>query len=413
MSALASAAPRFNPFDPRFRSDPYPTYHALRAYDPVHRAMGLLVVTRYYDVLVVLRNRQFVSSLIPRQIEQQASRLGVAEYAGFLALAEQSIVFTDNPAHSRLRRLVGQAFHPQRFAAYEAVIDEVARDLAREFLQGERFDGAAFARQMPLRVMCRKLGIEPAMQAEIARWTHEIRFLLEPGLLKRSDFAQVQATLSDYSCYLRALVNERRRHPGEDMISDLLAVRDGGEALREDELIHACIMMFVAGNATTSGLIGNALAALADHPDQWAMLLAEPTLVPSAAAEAMRWDTPLQQTKRLATEDAMVGGTQVQAGQPILLCLGAANRDPAVFSDPDRFDIRRGGVAHLGFGFGMHACLGGRVAERAAAAALLAVMATASRLRPGTGARTRQQNELIVRSYAELPLEFTRHGGNP
>jgi len=410
MSALAPAPLRFNPFDPQFRNDPYPTYHALRAHDPVHRAMGLWVVTRYHDVMAVLRNRQFISSLIPRQIEQQASRLGVAAYAGFLALAEQSIVFTDNPAHSRLRRLVGQAFHPQRFAAYEAVIDDVARELAQEFLQGEQFDGAAFAQQMPLRVMCRKLGIEPAMQAEVARWTHEIRFLLEPGLLKRADFAQVQATLSDYRAYLRGLADERRRRPGEDLISELLAIRDGAEALRDDELIHACIMMFVAGNATTSGLIGNALAALADHPDQWALLLAEPALVPNAAAETMRWDTPLQQTKRLAAEDGMIGGTPVPAGQHILLCLGAANRDPAVFSEPDRFDIKRGGAAHLGFGFGMHACLGGRVAEREAAAALLAVMETASSLTPGTGARTRQKNELIVRSYAELPLDFTRHG---
>jgi cytochrome P450 len=410
MSALAPAPLRFNPFDPQFRNDPYPTYHALRAHDPVHRAMGLWVVTGYHDVMAVLRNRQFISSLIPRQIEQQASRLGVAAYAGFLALAEQSIVFTDNPAHSRLRRLVGQAFHPQRFAAYEAVIDDVARELAQEFLQGEHFDGAAFAQQMPLRVMCRKLGIEPAMQAEVARWTHEIRFLLEPGLLKRADFAQVQTTLAEYGAYLRTLAEERRQHPGEDLISELLAIRDGAEALRDDELIHACIMMFVAGNATTSGLIGNVLAALADHPDQWAMLLAEPGLVPSAAAETMRWDTPLQQTKRLAAEDGMIGGTPVPAGQHILLCLGAANRDPAVFSEPDRFDIKRRGAAHLGFGFGMHACLGGRVAEREAAAALLAVMETASSLTPGTGARTRQKNELIVRSYAELPLDFTRHG---
>jgi cytochrome P450 len=410
MSALAPAPLRFNPFDPQFRNDPYPTYHALRAHDPVHRAMGLWVVTGYHDVMAVLRNRQFISSLIPRQIEQQASRLGVAEYGGFLSLAEQSIVFTDNPAHSRLRRLVGQAFHPQRFAAYEAVIDDVAHELAQEFLQGEHFDGAAFAQQMPLRVMCRKLGIEPAMQAEVARWTHEIRFLLEPGLLKRADFAQVQTTLADYGAYLRTLAEERRQHPGEDLISELLAIRDGAEALRDDELIHACIMMFVAGNATTSGLIGNALAALADHPDQWALLLAEPALVPNAAAETMRWDTPLQQTKRLAAEDGMIGGTPVPAGQHVLLCLGAANRDPAVFSEPDRFDIKRGGAAHLGFGFGMHACLGGRVAEREAAAALLAVMETASSLTPGTGARTRQKNELIVRSYAELPLDFTRHG---
>jgi cytochrome P450 len=407
MTAAAAAVPRFNPFDRRFRTDPYPTYHALRAGDPCHRGLGMWVLTRHADVLAVLRDRRFLSGLIPEQIRRQATRLEIGDHESFLRLAQQSIVFTDNPQHSRLRRLVGQAFASSRLTSFEPIIAAVVNELLAPLLERGEIDGIVdFAEQIPLRVMCRKLGIDAAMAPTVARWTHEIRFLLEPGLLKRSDFAQVKATLSDYTDYLRGLVAERRRRPGDDLISELLAVHAGDDLLAEEELIHACMMVFVAGNETTKGLIGNGLAALVDHPDQLARLRRTPALVGNAVLEMLRWDSPLQQTKRLATEPADIAGKIIKAGDIVLLCLGAANRDPAQFADPDRFDIGRDTTGQLGFGFGMHACLGGRVAEREATVAFAALIASAPVIAADAAPRIFQEDELIVRGYAHLPVRL-------
>ena len=199
------SAPRFNPFDRQFRANPYPTYHALREHDPVHRSMGMWVLTRYVDVVAVLRDRRFLSGLIPNQIERQAERLKLTEgVEPFVRLAHQSIVFTDNPHHARLRRLVSQVFAPSHLAGFDRTIAGVVDELMRNISDRCEFDAIGdFAEQIPLRVMCRKLGFDPALCPLIGRWTHEIRFLLEPGLLKRSDFALVNATLAKYADFLK------------------------------------------------------------------------------------------------------------------------------------------------------------------------------------------------------------------
>lgn len=408
MSSLAlktASAPRFNPFDRHFRLDPYPAYHALRDHDPVHRGMGMWVLTRYADVVAVLRDQRFLSGLIPEQIERQASRLNVSDYGAFLQLAHQSIVFTDNPHHTRLRRLVGSAFGPHRLSSFDAIIGEVVDRLVARALECGEIDAIGdFAEQVPLGVMGRKLGIDPSMSQTIGRWTREIRFLLEPGLLKRPDFAQVGDTLAEYTLFLREVIAERRRRPGEDLISELLAASAGDDRLTEAEIVHACMMVFVAGNETTKGLIGNGLAALIDHPDQLDRLREKPERIGKAVIEMLRWDSPLQHTKRLASQPVAIGGKTIKAGDIVLLCLGAANRDPAQFPDPDRFDVERNTAGQLGFGFGMHACLGGRVAEREAAAAFRALLASARRIEAGSTPRAFQDSELIVRGYARLPV---------
>jgi cytochrome P450 len=403
--AAAPARPRFNPFDRQFRADPYPTYRALREADPYHRGMGMWVLTRYADVLDVLRDRRFLSGFIPEQIQRQATRLGTAEYGAFLRLAHQSIVFTDNPHHARLRRLVGQAFTPARLDSFDPIIAAVVADTLQQALAKGEIDAVAdFAGQIPVQVMCRKLGIDRSMAPTIARWTREVRFLLEPGLLKRSDFALVDATLGDYTGFLRGLIAERERSPGDDLVSELLAARTGDDRLSEEELVHACIMVFVAGNETTKALIGNGLAALLDHPEQLDRLRRRPDLIPNAVLEMLRWGTPLQQTKRVAAEEVAVGAAVIKPHDVVLLCLGAANRDPAQFPDPDRFDIERDPGGQLGFGFGMHACLGGRVAEREAAVAFGMLLAATSTIAAAEAPRALQEDELIVRSYASLPI---------
>lgn len=283
MSLAVSHLPRFNPFVPEFRRDPYAIYRTLRQRNPIHRSLGMWVLTRHADVLTVLRDRRFRVGLIPEQIERQARMLGETDHYAFLRLARQSIVFSDNPEHARLRRLVGKVFAPTRIDALDPIIHRVVDETLAPALKAGGMDGVGeFADPIPLRVMCQSLRIERGMWETIGRWTHEIRFLLEPGLLKRSDFAQVRETLTAYSEFLRALLDERRRRPGDDLISAVVAARADDDGLTEEEAIHACIMVFVAGNATTRGLIGNGLGALLDHPDEAAILRTEPALIDNA-----------------------------------------------------------------------------------------------------------------------------------
>jgi cytochrome P450 len=408
MTSLATVQRlRFNPFDRQFRSDPYRTYHLLRDADPVHRSMGMWVLTRYADVLKVLRDRTFLVGLTPRQIERQAGKLGVDGHDAFLGLARQSIVFTDNPYHGHLRRLVGQAFTAQRLASFDPFIEEELEKLLREIAGQGEFDAIAeFATQLPLRVLCRKLGVAPSMWSTIARWTKGLRFLLEPSLLKRSDFADVHAILNDYEQYLRELIAARRGNPGDDMISEWIAAGSGDDYLTEDELIHAFMLSFIAGHETSKGLIGNGLAALIDHPEQAEILRANPHLMEGAVLEMMRWNAPLQQTKRWASERATVGGVTIEADSIVLLCLGAANRDPQQFPDPDRFDVTRKTHTQLGFGFGMHMCLGAKLAEREVAMAFRRLLASTRAIEAGTAPRSRDETEIQLRVYDRLPVRF-------
>lgn len=396
--------PRFNPFDRAFRADPYPVFRTLRDRDPVHRSMGMWVLTRYADVIAVLRDSRFASGLIPEQIQRQALRLGFGDYQAFLQLARESIVFTDHPQHARLRRLVATAFSPARLTSFEFVIENVVNRLIKQIPVGSEFDAMGqFAEQVPLGVMCDKLGIPDSMAATIGRWTHEIRFLLEPGLLKRADFQSVRSTLSDYMGFLQTLIAERRVRPGDDLISELLAVRFDEDGLTDEELAHACMMVFVAGNETTKNLIGNSLAAFIDHPDQCSKLRNNPVEIENAILEVLRWNSPLQYTKRLAREPVLLVPHAIRSGDVVLLCLGAANRDPAKFSNPDVFDLSRNTAGQLGLGFGMHACLGGRVALRESVVALRALLSY-SRLEAGVEPRLWQETELIVRGYSRLPV---------
>ena len=409
MSTLAAVRPfRFNPFERQFRADPYRVYHLLRDTDPVHRSMGMWVLTRHADVLQVLRDRTFLVGLTPHQIERQAGRLGVVGHEPFLGLARQSIVFTDNPYHTHLRRLVGTAFGPQRLASFDPIIEQELAKLLDEIADMGEFDAiSAFATQLPLRVLCRKLAVEPSMWSTIARWTKGLRFLLEPSLLKRSDFADVRGILNDYEGYLGELIATRRKNPGDDMISEWIAAGDADGVLADDELIHAFMLSFIAGHETSKGLIGNGIAALVDHPDQADILHANPELANGAVLETMRWNAPLQQTKRWASEPATISGAKIEPGDIILLCLGAANRDPDQFPDPDRFDIRRKNHTHLGFGFGMHICLGARLAEREVAAAFRALFASTYVVEAGAAPRVMDESEIQLRVYERLPVRIT------
>ncbi|WP_322754537.1 cytochrome P450 [Frankia sp. Cas3] len=399
---------RFNPFSAEFRRDPYPLYRQLRQAQPVHRTLGMWVLTRHADVQGVLRDRTFSAGLIPQLISRQANRLAHDNVARIVRLGKKSLVFTDNPDHARLRALVNRVFTAQEIVKLRPRISAVAEQLvARAWDDGGMDAVADFAALLPVTVMCDWMALPDSLRERVGQWTHDIRFLLEPGLMKAGDFTHVCDVVEEFADALDDVVAQRRSRPGDDLISQLLAAATGGgDTLSDEELAFVCIMCFVAGNETTKSLIGNGLRALLAHPDQGALLHRRPELAKSTVDEALRYDSPLQLTKRLATRDVEIDGKQIRAGEQILLCLGAANRDPAVFSRPDEFDITRDTKGHLAFGYGMHGCLGGLLAQLQAEVAFERLYRRPQRLELRTEELDWQDHSFIVRGLKHLPVSL-------
>lgn len=405
MSVQAAQA-RFNPFSAEFRRDPYPAYRQLRETKPVHRTMGMWVLTRHADVREVLHDRTFGAGLIPSLVRQHAARFGHEDVGQLERLGEKSLVFTDNPEHARLRGIVNRVFtapavaqlRPRVAARAAELIDGVWRDGGADFV-------ADVAARLPVDVMCDWMALPDSLRAQVGQWTHDVRFLLEPGLMKGEDFAHVREVVATFAKALDEVLAARRAAPGDDLISLLLATTTaGGDRLTDEELVFVCIMCFVAGNETTKSLIGNALLALLRHPDQETRLRREPGLVPRMVDEALRYDCPLQQTKRLATREVELGGQRIAPGDQVLVCLGAANRDPEVFTRPDEFDITRDARRHLAFGFGMHGCLGGLLAEAQAAVVFEALYRRPERLELASDELDWQDHSFIIRGLQALPV---------
>jgi cytochrome P450 len=397
---------RFNPFSAEFRRDPYPLYRQLREAQPVHKTLGMWVLTRHADVQTVLRDRTFSAGLIPQLVSKQADRLSQDNVARIGRLGQKSLVFTDNPDHARLRGLVNRVFTAQAIGKLRPLVSDIAERLVQRAWDNGEMDAIAdFAAPLPITVLCEWMALPSSLRECVGEWTHDIRFLLEPGLMKADGFTHVCDVVEAFAHALDEVVAERRSRPGDDLISQLLAAETGGgDKLSDEELVFVCIMCFVAGNETTKSLIGNGLLALLQHPGQDTRLHRRPELLKGAVDEALRYNSPLQLTKRLGTREVEIGGAQIQEGDQVLLCLGAANRDPAVFTRPDEFDITRNAKGHLAFGYGMHGCLGALLAELQAEVAFERLYQRAEHLELGAEPLEWQDHSFIVRGLKHLPV---------
>ncbi|OPX16547.1 cytochrome P450 [Gordonia sp. i37] len=413
---MTATTPRFNPLAPGFRMDPYPMYAALRAAEPVHRTLGMWVFTAHNDIRHLLRDNGFSSSLIPDEVAGRIDRLpphARADAARIVDLGRTSLVFTDDPAHARLRALVNRVFTRQRIEGLRPVVAQRVDDMLDRLdigVQALTFDLiASLASPLPSAVLVDWMALPPSIASVAPEWTHEVRRLLEPGRMSVADLTRVGRVVGHFASALRTLVDERTDQHGDDLISELARVSVGhGDRLSQTELAYICIMCFVAGTETTTALLGNAVAALLTHPEQSAKLAAAPERAGDAIRETLRYDSPLQMTKRVARAESRYGGQVIRYGDQVLLCLGAGNRDPEVFDAPNEFSIDRGAdmrsaASHLGFGHGMHGCLGAALAQLIAQTALERVWRRLE-LTPTGIAPTWQTESFIMRGPSALPV---------
>ena len=354
--------------------DPYPAYAELRATDPVHRdeESGTWLLTRYADVHSVLRSPGWSSD----HRNSPEHRAWIAEMGAPPAVDEllaKVLLFMDAPDHTRLRNLVNKAFTPRRVERLRPRIEQVLSELLEPLRDGAEFDVIAdLAFPFPVTVMCELLGV-PAEDREMFRQrTRQLAVILEWQRTPEDFMGAAEATFA-FAGYFLPLFEERRRNPRDDLVSALVAAEDAGDRLAADELFTTCVLLLAAGHETTMNLIGNGLLALLRHPGQRALLADDPSLARSAVEEVLRYDSPVQLTARTALTDHELGGRTIRTGEQAITLIGAANRDPEAFRDPDTLDIVREQNHHLAFGGGAHFCLGAALARAEAQVALRAL----------------------------------------
>jgi cytochrome P450 len=359
-----------DPFRPEDRDDPWPLYRSLQDRLRVFRTPdGAYVLTRYDDCLSLLRDPR--SSVSPSSLAPEA----VAPYQGNIADFELPVLlFLDPPDHTRLRSLVSKAFTPRVIEELRGHVEELVDAMLDAVVERGRIDVLDdLAYPLPVTVICELLGVPVEDRDQFRPWSSAASRLLdgdlEPAVLNQGLTAVMQIITR-----LNEQVERRRRHPGEDLISALVAAEEAGDRLSHEELLATLTLLFIAGHETTMNLIGNGVYALLRHPDQLARLKDEPALVRDAVEELLRFDGPVHLTGRVPTEAATVGGVRIPAGHQVVTLLAAANRDPARFADPDRLDVTRADNHHLTFSSGPHFCLGASLARLEAQVALSALV---------------------------------------
>jgi len=357
--------------DERFRENPYPVLADIRRRAPVLHDDQLhrYVYTRHDDVKAILRDKDFWTD--PRKANPGTFTrmfLGNGD-------EEPSMLLMDEPDHRRLRMLVSRPFTPSAVEKWRPRIRETVQQVL-DRIEDDEFDLIArFAGPIPTVVIAQMLGIDPAMHDRFKAWSDTLvqtAFNPFPTPEQQSARDEAQALLDEV---FEAEIDARRRAPGDDLISDMIRAEEAGETLSTREIVGQCGLLLIAGNVTTTDLIGNGVKALLDNPDQLEKLRADPELIENAVEEMLRFDSPVTNSGRIADRDTGVGGCPVHKGESLSVSLAAANRDPAVYPDPDRFDIERADTHHQAFGGGRHLCLGAHLARLEAQEAILGLLA--------------------------------------
>jgi cytochrome P450 len=404
----------FNPFDPQVGVDPYPFYADLRDNDPVHyiKAAGIWAVSRYDDIVQVARNHDLFSSeqMGPMGPPGDADELppGLAESmpmgGGMMGAADMAgvrfLLNSDPPDHTKLRRLVTKPFTPSAIAELEPRVRHLCEELVDDLVAAGR-DGDVdlierLAIPFPTIVIAELMGIEPERRDDFKRWSNAMIGAMSPDY----DFASGLTPMMEMWQYFGEIIAKRKADPQDDLISMLVS---GPETLSETELLMFCMLLLIAGNETTTNLIGNGTVAFFNNPDEGARLRDDPSLVPMAIEEALRFDSPVQALWRSAKADVEMHGTTIPEGAMVMVLYASGNRDDRKFDEANRFDITRNPKDHVAFGSGIHFCLGAPVARLEARVAAETLLQKSVVIEPA-GDITRSHN-LLLRGVSSMPVK--------
>jgi len=398
---------------PAGRADPYRVFAKLRAKGPViHVPKVNWIVPRYAEAAAVLRDPRF-SSDFDKRVERpgwdlEARRAWREQHISARTMRD-FMLFKDDPDHGRLRKLVSGAFTPRVVEAMRGRIETIANELLDAVEPAGGMDLIPdFAYPVPMTVICELLGVPAEDRPSFRRWTSTFARVLDPVASPEEEAKLTAAgdeAMEGFVAYLTDLVANRRRQPGEDLLSALIAARDGGDRLTENELMSTCVLLLVAGHETTANLIGNGTLALLRHPEELRKLWEEPALIVSAVEELLRYDSPVAGAQRITREDVELAGKTIPAGHDVIIGISSANRDPDRFADPDRLDITREDNKHLAFSGGPHFCLGATLARLEGQVALHTLVQRFPKLRLGAE-EPEWRDTITLRGLRTLPVSF-------
>ena len=398
----------YTPSRQNWRADPYPFYRQLQERDPFHHSIsqGGWVLSRYHSIEAVLKDRRFSSDIrhwrnwpsvrkIMHRVEPKETNLSYTP----------SMLELDPPDHTRMRKLVSKAFTPRALEALRPRIEQIVADIVETAKHNDGMNVIEdLAYPLPVMVIAEMLGVPHEDRDQFRHWSDEAIRDIDAASL--DDFRRARQAQGQLREYFAGIVEQCRNSPRDDIISALIQAEEEGDKLTTDELYATCVLILVAGHETTTNLIGNGLLALLQHPDQLHRLQEEPELMSQAVEELLRYNSPVQNTVRFATEECEFEGYKIKKGDQMVLLLGAGNRDPEVFARPDQLDITRPDIRPLSFGYGIHFCLGAALARMEASAAFSALLAQCPELQLGTEA-LQWRNSATFRGLVALPVIFS------
>ena len=395
---------------PEFLRDPYLFYRMMHATDPVLQMPGLFgiggwLVTSHAVCGAVLKDKRFGKEG-DRVLSPEILAKIPSENTELKERRKSNLLFRDPPDHTRLRGLVNQAFTPRTVERLRPHVEEIANGLIDAFAGSSRFDLLReFAFPLPVIVIAELLGVPAADREQFKIWSTDLTLGLNPGA-SVEDFQKVSVAIEAMSEYFNAIIDDRRKEPRADLISDLVRAQEAGDRMSQMELLSTCRLILTAGHETTVNLIGNGALALLSNPSAKDALAADATLGANAVEEMLRFDSPVQMTLRFAMEDGPLGDKQCKRGDLVVLLLGAANRDPAHFPSPETFDIRRDNAhSHLSLGAGIHYCLGAPLARIEGQIAIGALLARLPKLAlDGDAGPLVYRKNVVLRGLQSLPV---------
>ena len=402
-AAAVSDAPLFNPLSPEFRQNPYPAYHLLRVSDPWHASpFGFRVATRYEDVAFVLRDRRFIKGFV-----ESLEARGTDPNEPIFKFLGETMLLLNPPDHTRLRGLVVKVFTARRIEEMRPRVQTIVDKMIDGFADKGSTDLISeIAFPLPFTVICEMLGVPEGERDILMQRSLFSGRALDPVPMTREELDGANTNIQLMQDYFLKLCEERRQNPGDDLITALVHAEEEGDVLSSEELVSNIILLFLAGHETTVNLIGNGLLALFNNRDQLELLKSDYSLSQNAIEELLRYDSSVQISGRTASEDIEVGGVVIEKGEQVITALGAANRDPAVYDNPDKLDITRKNIKPLSFGGGIHHCIGAQLARLEADVAIPALLKRLPNLELDDPENPQWRPVFTLRGLATLPAHW-------